>query len=149
MLTIFPFFPINILCPVSDVVLEDFCDIANRTTDIIPHKRHYMRNVFTESIGQMGLDPTCTDPNAPMVSRATACSLMAEEISITSEADTPEADTDDDEDDTAQDEADTAEDEPDTAEEDTPETESSSSRTSLVGAQFCVFLLYALHVFVL
>jgi len=65
-----------------DVVLEDFCTIANMTTDVNPHERMWFRNVFTESVGD-GFGE-CEDLDAPLVSRATPCTLLSESESSAS-----------------------------------------------------------------
>merc|ERR1719464_2536403 len=66
-----------------DAVLEDMCTIAQMTTDKSKHERHFFRNVFNEQVGQMELD-TCDDPNAPLKSRATACTLVCDKANCMS-----------------------------------------------------------------
>jgi len=63
-----------------DVVLEDICTIANRTTDLAPHTPLYFRNVFTENAGEHTFDG-CVDYNSPLVSRATECTILNSDAS--------------------------------------------------------------------
>merc|ERR1712157_339116 len=71
-----------------DVVLEDICTVANKTTDVKPHSRHYLRNVFTEEVGQMGLSDVCEDYDAPLVSRADECQIVPKITTSTATDDT-------------------------------------------------------------
>ena len=58
-----------------DIVLEDFCTVANMTTDLNFHERHYLRNVFYEQVGEMEVPKSCGD-GVPLDSRATECTLL-------------------------------------------------------------------------
>lgn len=66
-----------------DIVLEDFCTVANMTTDLNQHQRHYLRNVFYEQVGEMELNKLC-DPGVPLESRATECTLLAKPSTVDS-----------------------------------------------------------------
>ena len=64
-----------------DIVLEDFCTVANMTTDLNFHERHYLRNVFYEQVGEMELPKSC-GAGVPLDSRATECTLLAKPSSV-------------------------------------------------------------------
>lgn len=57
----------------TDVVLQDFCTVANQTTNIFQHKRKWFRNILRgEAVGSL---PSCTNVSVPLVTSATACFL--------------------------------------------------------------------------
>jgi hypothetical protein len=63
----------NIIIIITDVVLQDFCTVANQTTNIFQHQRKWFRNILRgEKIGSL---PSCTNVSAPLVTSATACFL--------------------------------------------------------------------------
>jgi hypothetical protein len=50
--------------------LEDFCNILGAGHHLLPHKRQFMRNVFTESVGDLG---QCENPSVGFEIRAEEC----------------------------------------------------------------------------
>jgi len=53
-----------------DLVLEDLCNIVGATHELLPHKRAFLRNVFTEDVGDLG---QCEDPSVGFEIRSEAC----------------------------------------------------------------------------
>lgn len=74
-----------------DVVLLDACQVLGRNVETFPpHQRKWLRNVFTESPGTLGV---CTDADEPFEARHTECVRRDEEL-VTEEGDeTTVADT--------------------------------------------------------
>ena len=59
----------------KDVVLEDMCKVVDTSPPGNMHKRKWLRNVFTEPLGELGV---CTeeDKDKPLQTQATACTLL-------------------------------------------------------------------------
>jgi hypothetical protein len=59
-----------------DVVTQDFCTVANMTTNPYAHERKWFRNVLQqEGIGSL---PPCENTTAPLVTQATPCLEIGE-----------------------------------------------------------------------
>lgn len=58
-----------------DVVLQDFCTIVGHENKaaLIPHKRAWFRNVYTEAVGGLG---QCNDTGDTLITKATECAAL-------------------------------------------------------------------------
>jgi hypothetical protein len=63
---------VNSLSLLTDVVLQDFCDIVGNEAGL--HTRVWFRNVFTETIEDKR---TCADVAAPLITQATECAFAS------------------------------------------------------------------------
>ena len=68
----------------SDLVLEDVCEIVGHTQKFPPHERKFMRNVFTESVGDLG---QCVDGAEAYPLRGEECIVLTVLESSNSNAD--------------------------------------------------------------
>lgn len=59
----------------SDVVLQDFCTIVGHENKaaLIPHKRAWFRNVYTEAVGGLG---QCSHTGDALITKATECAAL-------------------------------------------------------------------------
>lgn len=67
---------LSIIVAYTDVVLQDFCQIVGNENGAspVPHQRTWFRNVYTESVGQLG---QCEDTSGALITRGTECTAVA------------------------------------------------------------------------